>query len=72
MAEKKPSRRRKAGQLPPKEEKLDVARWYGALQWEWQAELLSKDLDWIRLFTLHNDLIRIEKQEMKVIEELWP
>ena len=62
---KKPSRRRKA---TPPEAQAALARWYSDTQVQWQAELVSQNPDWMRLFQLHNHLLEIEIQVPKITE----
>ena len=56
---KKPSRRRKAGELTPEQARAALGRFYSYTQSQWQSELTSDNPDWTRLFDLHNDLIQI-------------
>jgi len=67
---KKPSRRRKAGELTPQQARAALVRWYRFTQREWRTELVRSDPDWLRLFSLHYDLIQLETHIPKLIREV--
>lgn len=66
---KKSTRRRKAGELNPEQARLALVRMYAYTQREWQSELFGQNPDWMRLFSLHNDLVQLETN-MKLIREV--
>ena len=65
---KKPSRRRKAGELSLEQAQAALVRFYSYTQQQWHSELVSHNPDWIRLFDLHNDMLQIETQAPAIAE----
>jgi hypothetical protein len=62
----KTSRRLKAGELTPEEARAVLMRLYRSTQQEWQTELVGENPDWVRLFHLHYELIKLETHIPKV------